>query len=813
MRKYYWVLLLALGIAYFLLDIRILKYAVVALFGLAALLIHRFRVNPFADKKAASAISTGKNEGRDAKKARPGPIPRLRLWLFRVIAAVVFPVLAFVLIELGLRVAGYGYPSHAIIKLEAKGKSYYCDNMGFNWRFFPRNISRGFTPFIFPAAKPDGTHRIFVLGASAARGTPDDAFSLGRMLWVMLREAYPGVNFEVVTVAAAAINSHVVLEMAKDCARCEPDMVIVYLGNNEVTGPYGAGTVFAPLSGNLSLIRAGIALKGTRLGQLLSGIVGVLGKEDRPAVWRGMGMFLEKQVRAEDAGVQTVYRHFRSNLEDIVRAGRGGGAKVILCTVGNNLKDNPPFGSLHRADLSQMEKGKWDELYEEGVGNESAGEYAEAVKRYLAAAAIDDSYADLHFRLGRCYWALGAYDKARESYIKARELDTLRFRADNRINEIIRSVAGRNSDDSRRMLPLETGPNSVERTAWSVQREANGKKPDAKRCPLNAVYLADIVKVFEQNSPEGIAGEELFYEHVHFNFKGTYLLAQAVFGQVEEALGERIRAMRADERQFVSEAECAERLAYTEWDRYRIADEILNGFIKKPPFTNQLYYKERVEQMTRDLGALKANLTRELLEKSAGQYRKAIEDRPDDWLLHYKYGKLLAEDLKEYQAAAQEYRLVQDLLPHSWVGYNALGSVLYAEGDINGAIQEFEKAIRTKPTCSYAHYDLGRSYRRKGNTDKAIEHYSEAVRYEPDCVPAYNNWAEIMAQEGKVDEAIEILRRGLVYCPQSVVLHGNLGSLLKLQGQRAEAIKELETALQLDPNSAAVRKALESLLR
>jgi tetratricopeptide (TPR) repeat protein len=369
---------------------------------------------------------------------------------------------------------------------------------------------------------------------------------------------------------------------------------------------------------------------------------------------------------------------------------------------------------------------------------------------------------------------MGEYDKAGERYIKALDLDTLRFRADSRINEIIRSVAGKRGEE---------------------------------------VYLVDAVKVFEQNSPQGIAGEELFYEHVHFNFKGTYILAKAVYEQVEKALPEWIRRARADERGFPAELECARQLAFTDWDRYRIADEVFNGFIKKPPFTNQLYYKERVGQMTRDLGALKANLTRELLEKSADQYREAIEKRPDDWILHYKYGKLLAEDLKEYQAAAEEYRLVQDLLPHSWIGYNALGSVLYAEGDINGAIQQFEKAIRMQPTCSYAHYDLGRSYRRKGNTDEAIEHYSEAVRCERDCMPAYNNWAEIMVQEGKVDEAIEIFRRGLVFCPDSAILHCNLGSVLSRKGQTDEAIKELETALQLDPNSAPVRKALESLLK
>jgi len=41
------------------------------------------------------------------------------------------------------------------------------------------------------------------------------------------------------------------LEIAKDCAHHQADLFILYLGNNEVVGPYGAGTVFTPLSSNL----------------------------------------------------------------------------------------------------------------------------------------------------------------------------------------------------------------------------------------------------------------------------------------------------------------------------------------------------------------------------------------------------------------------------------------------------------------------------------------------------------------------------------------------------------------------------------
>ncbi|GAI21804.1 unnamed protein product, partial [marine sediment metagenome] len=274
----------------------------------------------------------------------------------------------------------------AIIKCEVDGRDAYCNNVKFGWRFFPRNIARESEPFIIPADKPDDTYRIFVLGASAAKGEPDPAFCFGRFLRLMLQEGYPSVKFELIAITMTAINSHVVLEIAKDCARHDADLFIVYLGNNEVVGPYGAGTVFAPLSARLSVIRIGIALKATRLGQLLTKLLeSVGGEKDVPKVWRGLEMFLNNQVRADAPHLETVYQNFERNLEDIRRIARKSGVRAIFCTVGSNLKDSPPFASLHQLDLTQTERKKWDEIYQQGAEHELAGDYAEAVERYLAA--------------------------------------------------------------------------------------------------------------------------------------------------------------------------------------------------------------------------------------------------------------------------------------------------------------------------------------------------------------------------------------------------------------------------------------------
>jgi hypothetical protein len=97
-------------------------------------------------------------------------------------------------------------------------------------------------PVVFTPRKATGTTRIFVFGESAAMGDPEPAFGLPRMLQAMLELRFPSNRFEVINVAMTAINSHVVREIARDCVPLEGDVWVVYMGNNEVIGPFGSGT-------------------------------------------------------------------------------------------------------------------------------------------------------------------------------------------------------------------------------------------------------------------------------------------------------------------------------------------------------------------------------------------------------------------------------------------------------------------------------------------------------------------------------------------------------------------------------------------
>ncbi len=293
--------------------------------------------------------------------------------------------------ELVLRLAGFGYPTGFLLASQRDGQKVLVQNNQFGWRFFGPAMARMPVPICIPQPKGSNTVRIFVFGESAALGDPEPRFGMPRMLQAMLELRYPGTHFEVVNTAMTAINSSVILPIARDCAAADGDIWVIYMGNNEVVGPFGAGTVFGQQSPPLPVIRANLALKTTRIGQLLDTVRLEIHKPPLDkSEWGGMEMFLNQQIRRDDPRMDAVYDHFSRNLADIIKSGRNSGAGIVVSTVAVNLRDCAPFASAHRLDLSESDKSRWDQLYQNGIAAQAAGKIEQAAQWYGEAAQIDD---------------------------------------------------------------------------------------------------------------------------------------------------------------------------------------------------------------------------------------------------------------------------------------------------------------------------------------------------------------------------------------------------------------------------------------
>ncbi len=686
-----------------------------------------------------------------------------RRWLFRAAALVILPVLFLGGLELLLRLIGYGYPNSFFLHLTINGADSLIENDRFGYRFFGPVMARAPRVMAFPARKPADTIRIFVLGESAAFGDPQPEFGLPRMLEVLLHDRYPDVKCEVINTAMTAINSNVILPIARDCARQNGDIWVLYMGNNEVIGPYGAGTVFGSKAPNLALLRSTVAIKGTKTGQLLDNLRQRLApavKEDHE--WGGLMMFVNQKLRPDDPSMAAVYAHFQRNLADIIKTGVRHGVRLVVSTVASNLKDCPPFASLHRVDVSASSASEWDKLYQAGMAAQQARQPAQAIEWFRQAEQIDPQFAELHFRWAQCSLALSREEEARQHFTLARDCDALWFRADSRLNGLIRKAA--------------TG------------RQAEG------------IYLADAQSALAQQSPHGVAGEELFYEHVHLNFEGNYALARALVEQVEQAMPAAAARRGNSPRTWLSAAECAQRLAWAEWNRYEAKANILMR-LNDAPFTLQMNHAEQCLQLQRELEPLRFALSPEALRLAARACEQARAMAPEDWVLDELLAQALAK-LGDLPTASAAWQRVLQRLPHHEQAHLQRGMLLTQTGRYDEGIQEFEMALKLEPKSVQAMDGIGRALAQQGNAQAAIEQYEKVLKLKPNYCETLVNLGLALNTLGKTDESRARIRQALEHKPNNPTVLKGLAKLCCTQGWLNEAVTTFSTALELDPADA-----------
>lgn len=723
-------------------------------------------------------------------------LSRRRLWLFRFTAVVLIPLLLFGALELTLRLVGYGHSTSFFVRTRISGEEFYVPNDRFGFRFFPPEIAR--TPFAIRvrAQKPAGTYRIFLFGESAAQGDPDPTFGVGRYLEVLLRERYPGREFEVVCVAMTAINSHAILPIARECARLEGDLWIVYMGNNEVVGPFGAGTVFGPQAPARTLIQASLALKSTRTGQMLEALLARFGKSGKSQqAWRGLQMFKDHQVRHDDPKRQQAMANFAGNLGDVLAVARGRRIPVLLSTVASNLKDCAPFASLHRAGLSEADLATWQQAFRAGCVAQQQQDYPKALAAFATAATVDAQFAELPFRVGTCELALTNLAAARTNFALARDYDALAFRADAGINQHIVQAAR--------------------------QRGAA------------EVTLVDAAAELARESSDGIPGEEFFYEHVHLNFAGNYRLAHLFAEHLAGQLPVNITAKQKTN--WAEQAVCEARLAATLWDQCRVWQANYSR-VSEPPFTEQLNDVPRAKRYMARLDQFRSQMDAEAQQQARTVYREALDAAPDDPCLRGNHAQLLGE-FGDFAAAVKEQERVCELLPQSpEVFYkagvllvrqnvmerateqfkhalalradyvpalNELGLILAYQQKLAEAEQCFLNAIQINPGYMESHINLGFTKQSAGGQmAEALRQYQLAAQLQPEGPAAYFSKGVESANERRSADAVKLFQATVWMNPSFWQARYLLGVELALAGQVDEAEAQFAGVVRLRPDFA-----------
>lgn len=726
-------------------------------------------------------------------EAKPAPGPKKRgprFWLVRLGSAVAAPLLFLGLLEVLLRIFGFGYSPSFLISDEADSAK-WRDNYRFAWAFFPRALARSPQPLRVSKEKPREVTRLILFGSSAAMGDPEPAYGMSRILEVLLSRRFPQRKFEIINVATTAINSHVALPMARDCGRLQADAWLVYMGNNEVNGPFGRASVFGSQAPSLWSVRLRLSCLRSKTGQLFCQLLR-RAPANVPESWGGMEMFLEQTVRPNDPLLPRVWANFEANLQDMVDLARDQKIPILLSTVPVNLRDSAPFVSLHREGLSGAEQATWEEAFGRGRAAQEGSQWTQALTAYAEAAKIDAEYADLSYRQGQCALANNASDEAARHFQQAALMDGLRFRADPAINEAIRRVA------------------------------------------RNGATLVDSEALLRKASPHEIPGEEWFLEHVHLTFAGNYFLARCFADQLASAL------QLSASTPCPSEAMCREALFYTPLHEREIVRSMRQR-LSAPPFASQSDQKQREARWLAREGKLSAQMAALDPRQVAERFKAKLAANPDDWLTRKQYAVLL-ESLGDSDGVVEQWRGIARTQPHHALAHFQIGSQLnrlkrYAEaepalrkavelredfpqawnslgicrshlGDNREAYSCFARAVSILPKYPEAYVNWGLVLASQSDTKAALEKYEVALQVDPNFSQAHDNLAKFHSRAGNFSLAEKHYAELARLLPNDAGAWINLG-LMRLKQGLPSATDALRQGLTLDPNSETARQALE----
>ena len=735
------------------------------------------------------------------KNSRP-PVSR-KEWLFRGLALFGIPVLLILSLEGGLRLAGYGRPAEFLIPDDRPG--FYRSNPDFAGFFMPGNFELRPLDFRIEGRKPANTVRIVVLGESAAQGVPAPAFGFAPQLRAQLRARYPGREIEVINTGIVAVNSHVVYQIARQMAQISPDLFVVYLGNNEVVGPYGPGCAYRSEMPPLWVIRLSMGVKSSRTGQLLGAVIGRLRPAAaRPMEWGGMAMFVNDAVRGDDPRLTAVYHNFEANLTDIVRAAGAAGAKTILCTVVANLKDSPPFLSLHRPGLTDAELADWQKFFTRGQLAWLLEEDEAAWRDLTEARRRDPQYADAAFLLGTLELKRGNLAAARTLLLEALHWDALRFRPDPEINRTIRRVA-------QESFP---GVSLLDAAAQLGASEESAGPP---------------------------AGRELLFEHVHFEWEGNYRLARLLAQAAATALG----GAGPDDAPWLDATAVAAVLAYTGHERLVMLRHIAD-IMRKPPFTNQLTYFEDQARLAREIDRLEnAGRAPENLQQTKRLAAAAIAADPRNPFLA-EIAEGIATDQGDLAGALAQARRAAELLPTEVARFSDQASLLAQQGSFEEAGRILHAAANHEadpdklapPFAAYytrmKKFDEGRAYldraiarrpldarlkvmrgnleRLAGNQAAAEKDFRAVLAADPGNQAALEALVSLLVLLGQTDAGEQASLVAADHQTTNQLNNLRVAKIHESRGDEVQAVKFLQAAERSGPVAAAIEVSIAKQL-
>lgn len=150
-----------------------------------------------------------------------------------------------------------------------------------------------------------------------------------------------------------------------------------------------------------------------------------------------------------------------------------------------------------------------------------------------------------------------------------------------------------------------------------------------------------------------------------------------------------------------------------------------------------------------------------------------------------------------------------------WEAWHDLGVLKAQEGDDEGAIGAFDKAIGINPAHPPTRLARAESQRRLGRTKEARGDYEAVLRETAEDDPlrrdAAARMASLLRDSGNFEDAVEVLRDTLRVAGANARVYTELGLIYMAQGRDELALLVIGKAIELDPKEPAAYNALALL--
>jgi tetratricopeptide (TPR) repeat protein len=192
-------------------------------------------------------------------------------------------------------------------------------------------------------------------------------------------------------------------------------------------------------------------------------------------------------------------------------------------------------------------------------------------------------------------------------------------------------------------------------------------------------------------------------------------------------------------------------------------------------------------------------------EEAAKAFIEAIEANPDDAVAYINFGNVLSA-VGDIERAMNFFQKAIEL-EGGGAAYYSAGTLFYEKKQYNEAKDMFEKALKAGLATSDNYFMLGMCFVHLQTQRLALPYLQRAVELNEKDTEALFQYGLALARSGAIDEAIVLLEKCVALDAEHADAYYNLGVAHAIKQNREMALSMLDKALEIHPDHSLAKNA------